>query len=407
MATARRAARLFLAFLLSLAAISGCGGGSGSYGSPPPPASPPPPPPTFGANFSEIQSNVFTPTCAVSGCHFGPGAQQGLNLEAANSYALLVGIASSESPGVLRVAPGDPENSYLIQKLEGTAAAGGRMPLNGSPLPQATIDTIRQWITDGAIDDRAQAADPIRVTSLSPPPGADLAASPTRIIAGFDRDLDVSTVNGNTFILQSSGGDGTFADGNENAIAADSITVPGANPRSAIFDLGATMLVDETYRVTLKGDGASLLMDLDANALDGEFAGTFPSGDGAAGGDFQADFQVSTPAAPGATLDEIQADVFTPTCSAAGCHTGPTGPVLPAGMDLSDADASFAALVGVASIEQPAISRVASGDPDNSYLVQKLEGTAAVGVRMPFGGPALNAAQIAAIRQWIANGAQR
>jgi hypothetical protein len=76
-------------------------------------------------------------------------------------------------------------------------------------------------------------------------------------------------------------------------------------------------------------------------------------------------------------------------------------------MDLSTADASFASLVGVSSIQQPTLLRVAGGDPDNSYLVQKLEGTAATGVRMPFGGSALDQALINDIRDWIADGANR
>ena len=78
------------------------------------------------------------------------------------------------------------------------------------------------------------------------------------------------------------------------------------------------------------------------------------------------------------------------------------------GMDLTSAVASFNSLVGVSSLQQPAILRVAAGDPDNSYLVHKLEGTAAVGDRMPFGSPdPLDPAIIASIRQWIADGALR
>jgi hypothetical protein len=147
-------------------------------------------------------------------------------------------------------------------------------------------------------------------------------------------------------------------------------------------------------------------MDLDANALDGEFTGAFPSGDGIAGGDFDAGFTLAVPASA-ATLDALQASVFAPSCAVSGCHTGPSGSTLPNGMDLSTADASFASLVGVSSIQQPTLLRVAGGDPDNSYLVQKLEGTAATGVRMPFGGSALDQALINDIRDWIADGANR
>ena len=107
------------------------------------------------------------------------------------------------------------------------------------------------------------------------------------------------------------------------------------------------------------------------------------------------------------SLESIQANIFTPTCSIAGCHSGPAGPILPSGMDLSSADASFASLINVASIEVPMTPRVAAGDANNSYLVNKLEGTAAVGARMPLGGPFLDQSTIDVIRLWIDSGAGR
>ena len=393
---------IFLAFAtLALAACSGGSGGDNGNNN----GNQNPPPAAFNPVFSEIQSNVFTPTCAVSGCHTGAGAPQGLRLDETNSYGLLVDQPSSQVPATLRVAPGDPDNSYLIRKLEGTASVGAQMPLNGAPLEQSTIDIIRQWITDGALDDRAPSPDPIRLTSLSPVPGSDLDTAPTEIVAMFDRELDVSTVNANTFVLEASGGDGTFGDGNESTITAAAITTSPVNaPMTATFDLTGVALADDTYRVQLLGDGASIILDIDANALDGEFSGVFPSGDGAEGGDFVATFTLTT-AVAGPTLDELQAAVFEPRCS--GCHSGPTSDDLPSGMDMSSADATFNNLVGVPSIQEPALNRVSAGDPDNSYLVQKLEGTAATGRQMPAGGPFLDQAVIDDVRLWIANGANR
>lgn len=375
-----------------------CGGGSGGGAAPPPP-----PPVTLNPNFSEIQAGVFTPTCATAGCHTGAGAPQGLMLDANNSYTLLVGVASNQVPSLQRVEPGNPGNSYLIQKLEGTAASGQRMPLNGTPLSQTTIDVVRQWITAGAIDDRAAASTPVRVSSLSPMPGSALQAVPTQILAGFDRELDASSVSANSFLLDASGGDGTFGDGNEVAVTATSISVPGANPQSAVFDLSGITLADDTYQVRLLGSGGSVIMDLDGNALDGEFSGAFPSGDGSSGGDFAAEFVLSTPVVLGPTLVQIQAAVFTPTCATSGCHSGASPPQ---GLNLEDGN-SFANLVGISSGEVPALLRVAAGDPDNSYLIQKLEGTAAVGAQMPLGGTALDPTVIAEIRQWISDGAQQ
>ena len=135
-------------------------------------------------------------------------------------------------------------------------------------------------------------------------------------------------------------------------------------------------------------------------AIDGEYAGAFPTGDGTAGGDFIAEFELQ---GIQPTLQSIQDNVFTPMCAV--CHTGPTGPNLPGGQDLSTAAASFASLVDVPSIQQPAIMRVARNDSANSYLVHKLEGTAAVGNQMPAGGPFLDQATLDAIRAWIDNGA--
>lgn len=109
------------------------------------------------------------------------------------------------------------------------------------------------------------------------------------------------------------------------------------------------------------------------------------------------------PPPPAATLTQLQSTIFTPSCS--GCHTG-GGASLPSSMNLSNTAATFAALVGVASTEQPAVQRVDAGDPDASYLVRKLEGAAGItGARMPLGGAALDPALIANVRAWISAGA--
>jgi hypothetical protein len=399
--TSRRRALLPLTLAL-LAAGCGSGSGGGSGGSASPPSGP------GGGNggsgleatFASIQDNVFTPICTA--CHIGAAAPLGLRLDEDNSYALLVGVASVQQPALQRVEPGNPNDSYLVRKLEGTAGVGGRMPLDGAPLPQADIDVIRQWIIDGAQNDPPESppSAPIKVSSLSPLPDSVLTELPDNVTAMFDREPDAASINAQTFVVERSGGDGTFDDGNEGPIAAASIEVPAANPQTAVFDLAGVASVEDVYRVRLLGSGASTILDLDANALDGEFSGTFPSGDDAAGGDFEALFTVS---GIQPTLQSIQQNVFTPICSA--CHTGPVSNALPGGLDLTTEDASFANLVGVASVQVPDLDRVAPADPDDSYLVQKLEGTAAQGERMPFGQPPLDASTIAVIRQWIVDGA--
>jgi hypothetical protein len=109
------------------------------------------------------------------------------------------------------------------------------------------------------------------------------------------------------------------------------------------------------------------------------------------------------PAATAPTLTQLQSTIFTPICS--GCHTG-GGSSLPSSMNLSNAAATFAAIVGVASTEQASVLRVSAGNPDASYLVRKIEGAAGItGGRMPLGGAPLDPTLIANVRAWITAGA--
>jgi hypothetical protein len=112
-----------------------------------------PPVQGLAPTLDSIQTNVFSVNCAVSGCHSGVGAQQGLRLDLGFSYGSLVNVRSPQNPTLVRVVPFDPDASFLIQKLEGASGLlGDRMPQGGPPyLSQSTIDMIRQWIQDGAL----------------------------------------------------------------------------------------------------------------------------------------------------------------------------------------------------------------------------------------------------------------
>ncbi len=102
-------------------------------------------------NFNSIQANIFTPSCALSGCHSGAAPQAGLTLQTGLSFQALVNQASSEVPALQRIEPGNPDDSYLIRKLEGTASVGVQMPRNAAPLSSEKIRAIRDWISAGAL----------------------------------------------------------------------------------------------------------------------------------------------------------------------------------------------------------------------------------------------------------------
>src|SRR5450631_577137 len=177
------------------------------------------------ADFGSIQAQVFTPICTV--CHAGANAPEGLRLDSANSYNLLVGVSSAEVPSLFRIKPGDPDLSYVIQKLEGHAAVGARMPFGGPYLSGAVIAVIRQWITDGALPGNAAPAS-FAIVTLAPAAGEVLNEPPAQIMIGFNHDLDVSRIDPGSVRIERRAGQGID-------VPAESVparaTVPSANPR--------------------------------------------------------------------------------------------------------------------------------------------------------------------------------
>ena len=105
------------------------------------------------ATFTRVQNEIFTPTCAAIGCHDALGRQQGQILTPGKAYANTVGVPSTEVAGLLRVAPNDPNNSYLYRKITGAGITGDRMPQGGPYLTDAQTKLVRDWIRRGAPND--------------------------------------------------------------------------------------------------------------------------------------------------------------------------------------------------------------------------------------------------------------
>src|SRR5258707_12082769 len=97
------------------------------------------PTPNLEPTFSSVQSQIFETTDvagrqACVNCHTNVGRNPsgGLNLAHAVAYDNIVNVPSPRKAGAIRVIPGDPENSYLVRKLEGLPGiAGARMPPSG------------------------------------------------------------------------------------------------------------------------------------------------------------------------------------------------------------------------------------------------------------------------------------
>jgi hypothetical protein len=114
--------------------------------------------PNLEPTFTAVRRDILTLTepsgrrqCVA--CHTATGRVPAgqLNMDTPNVYDALVNAQSRLKPGATLIVPGDPDNSYLIQKLEGRPGInGGRMPLNGPYLTVGQISIIRRWIELGA-----------------------------------------------------------------------------------------------------------------------------------------------------------------------------------------------------------------------------------------------------------------
>jgi hypothetical protein len=106
--------------------------------------------------LTSIQVNIFTPSCAnFSPCHDSSSPAGALDLTEGVSHAQLVGREATMDPSRMLVIPGDPDESFLIQKLRGELAEsqGVRMPFGNPPLPADQVSIIEEWVARGAAND--------------------------------------------------------------------------------------------------------------------------------------------------------------------------------------------------------------------------------------------------------------
>ena len=106
--------------------------------------------PAYSPTFDAIYSNLLSRSCGAPGtgsvCHSAQGMQGGLDLsELDRSYESLLGLGG----GGVRVLPGDPACSVLIQRLESEDPMT-RMPVGSAQLSLGERCVVRKWIAEGA-----------------------------------------------------------------------------------------------------------------------------------------------------------------------------------------------------------------------------------------------------------------
>lgn len=107
-------------------------------------------PATANVDYATQIQPLWTFSC--TGCHrANSGNGGGLDLTTGTSWAAMVGVASTQVPGLAMVQAGQPEQSYLMEKISCENPQVGNRMRPGSPMTLAEQALVRDWIAQGAL----------------------------------------------------------------------------------------------------------------------------------------------------------------------------------------------------------------------------------------------------------------
>ena len=120
-------------------------------------------------------------------------------------------------------------------------------------------------------------------------------------------------------------------------------------------------------------------------------------------GDVKSPTEPEEPEGPAFTFTQVQAQIFTPNCAKAGCHTAASF----AGNMILEAGQAYGQIVNRPAVGNSSLDRIEPGDPELSYLIKKLRGDPDItGDRMPQDNPgSLTQEQMDGIVGWVLAGA--
>ena len=100
--------------------------------------------------LQSIEEQYFGPSCTFSSCHDSDNPAGALDLTIGNSHAALLDVVANGDPSATLVVPGDPDNSYLVHRVEGTSGVFMPPGVTEALDPDCRIATLRAWILAGA-----------------------------------------------------------------------------------------------------------------------------------------------------------------------------------------------------------------------------------------------------------------
>lgn len=108
-------------------------------------------------DYTDSIQSIFNSNC--TSCH-GSGGLNGVSLV---NYEAVMNSTGFQY-GIKIVVPEEPDESPLVDKIEPDPQHGDRMPQDGPPyLTEEEIELIRQWISEGALEEVATSAEITRL----------------------------------------------------------------------------------------------------------------------------------------------------------------------------------------------------------------------------------------------------
>ena len=351
-------------------------------------------------------ADLFTGSCGGAGCHTDGGQSGSLKLDPDVAAGELVGVAASGKPGAVRVVAGDAANSYLVQKMTGEFVP--LMPLGAKdPLPDAEIDTVRNWINGlepcdegGTTDADAGVADDTGAPDVIEPTDEGVPPIEVTVPKAVEDLFQSSCAGGFCHVGQTAGGMSLLPDD----IVANTVNVKAGGSelmRIAPGDPESSWLYQKTRNLAADGIGNPMPQGTDGlpeadlklvedwiNSID-ENTGTPTDGD-----TDEPPPDECTPLRDKYTVDYAAIkNLIQVRC--APCHIdGSDG-----GLNMKGED-FIANTVNVKAGTDDKFFRINPGAPDKSYLVLKLKGEAA-GDRMPQSGEFYTDEEMKSLEEWI------
>ncbi len=332
-------------------------------------------------DLESLRIEIFSEQCTGAGCHAGDAPAAGLDLDAADLEAELIGIPGEFCDGWIRVVPQQPDDSLLYRKVAGPLPCGALMPIGGE-LDDAAKACIRDWILG---------LEPLTCETCGGPACVDLETDPAHCgdcgapcpdgvdcVAGACNCPPGTELCGDSCIDTTSNPDACGSC--DNTCTPNQVCSQGA--------------CTNTCGDLTNCDGACV--DLQTNP---QYCGSCSNA--CAMGSACTDGSCGCPGDGVSFAAEVQ-PILTNRCTGMGCHSPPTNA---ADLDLS-AGSAWAELVDVPSSQCNNRMLVEPGQPGASYLMNKIQNVdLCFGTKMPKVGGSLDPAQIATISEWICRGA--